>query len=73
MREFFDVKVASVHASTKDSPSSVFNDVKMGRLHAIMQLLTDEFISTILRLPDKQCESDPWHYGSRASTSWPRS
>jgi hypothetical protein len=60
VHSFFNAKVAGVHASTNESPSPTYTDVPLGRsLTDFMQLSNDDVIAAVLRLPDKQCVSDP--------------
>jgi hypothetical protein len=60
MHTFFDEKVAGVRASTIDNPPPTYSDVPLGHtLTDFLQLSTDDVIAAVLRLPDKQCASDP--------------
>jgi hypothetical protein len=60
LHKFFDEKVAQVRLSTADAPPPMFSTVPLGcELCNFRHLSTNDIITAVRLLPDKQCISDP--------------
>jgi len=59
-RRYFDEKVAGVYVSTSDAPLPTFSSSPPGcQLLALRSLTTDDVVTAVRAMPDRQSTSDP--------------